>query len=423
PQMMGGSPYGVMPASYQDPMDTSAYYNGPMMGPDMGTAMAMDGGMGMSGPPCMSCGGQGCRRCGMLGGIGNRHRGDCYNDGLLARLLGWLVPYSEGGCCAQRYFDVHVEALQLRREEVSRFVPFTAQGLANPPNIVLSTNDLDFDDEIALRFTGALQIGPGTTFELGYLGLAEYQASAQVTDPNGFLFSVISDFGTNPFNGFDDTDRSLLQSLDYSSEFDSVEMNVRHRWVGPNCRVQGSWLMGVRYFWFRENLLYSTRGDDDNLPPIDRFADFTVGTQNSLTGFQLGGDVWSCIVPGLSVGAEMKAGIYGNYVKQNTTITANSIPNAVQETVQSGDAALIAEAGLMGIYRVSYSWTFRFGYQFLYVDGVALAPENFNTTPPAEFFPIPPDPLLNPELIRTPTLNHNGNVFYHGATAGFEYMW
>jgi hypothetical protein len=71
---------------------------------------------------------------------------------------------------------------------------------------------------------------------------------------------------------------------------------------------------------------------------------------------------------------------------------------------------------LLVTYRVNQQWTLRGGYHFLYVDGVALAPENFNTVPPATFFPPP-------GVNREPFINTGGNVFYHGFFAGAEFMW
>ena len=70
----------------------------------------------------------------------------------------------------------------------------------------------------------------------------------------------------------------------------------------------------------------------------------------------------------------------------------------------------------MATYRLNYQWTAKLGYHFLYVDGVALATENFNPTPPALFFPPP-------GVNRTVSMNDNGNVFYHGFMAGLEFMW
>jgi hypothetical protein len=69
---------------------------------------------------------------------------------------------------------------------------------------------------------------------------------------------------------------------------------------------------------------------------------------------------------------------------------------------------------LLLTYRLNYNWTVRGGYQFLFVDGVALGPENFNPEAPA---------ILDPASTRSPFLNDNGNVFYHGWTIGAEFMW
>lgn len=41
----------------------------------------------------------------------------------------------------------------------------------------------------------------------------------------------------------------------------------------------------------------------------------------------------------------------------------------------------------MATYRINYHWTFRAGYEFLFVDGVALATENFNATAPNAHVP------------------------------------
>jgi hypothetical protein len=69
---------------------------------------------------------------------------------------------------------------------------------------------------------------------------------------------------------------------------------------------------------------------------------------------------------------------------------------------------------LLATYRINYQWTLRAGYQFLFVDGVALATENFNPVAPA---------LNNPFDPREVVINDDGNVFYHGWNAGVEFMW
>ena len=76
--------------------------------------------------------------------------------------------------------------------------------------------------------------------------------------------------------------------------------------------------------------------------------------------------------------------------------------------------SLLGEANLLATYRLNYQWTLRGGYQFLYVDGVALASENFNSAPPA---------LLDPDSTRVGSINDNGAVFLHGWFLGTEFMW
>ena len=375
-------------------------------------ASAIDGGYGdyysegdMGG--CQSCSGGGCGACGGSGFAGG--------DGVFLSALRRLAPYGEGGCCAQRWFDIHAEAMILTREEVARnqidFASFTVGGPT-----VLDTEDLDFNEEAGFRVVAAMQVGPGSSIEGNYFGTHNWSDSAVVVDATDSLFSPFSDFGTNPLNGFLETDAAGVAGIAYSSTIDSIEMNFRRRWVGANCRLQGSWLVGARFFKLDEDFVYFTAVDRPDPPNPNIVASMRnlTATRNSLTGFQMGGDAWVCIVPGLSVGAEVKAGIYGTRAEQNTFIDlAGGVPVNYFEEAAVEEAALVAEAGLMGIWRVNQHWTIRAGYQMLFVDGVALAPENFNSDPP--FVNVPPQ--------RPAFVNANGNVFYHGLTIGGEWMW
>jgi hypothetical protein len=140
-----------------------------------------------------------------------------------------------------------------------------------------------------------------------------------------------------------------------------------------------------------------------------------VRTHNSLVGFQSGLDLWANIVPGISVGAEGRAGIYGNHARQNTHVfgstTAGGTSADLRETTNNADVAVVAEANVMFIYRVNPNATIRAGYSVLYIDGVALAAENFNAQ----------NPFNNTRTV--PELDDSGHLFYHGGFAGFEWMW
>jgi len=339
------------------------------------------------------------------------------SGGYFARLLAGVLPFAEGGRCAPRWYDITAEFTYLTRENVSRRMDFSSDGILG--NIVLSTETLDFDNEGGLRLTGAAQIWAGGILEFSYLGLANWSSGAQVTSPTDDLFSVISGYGVNPTQGFDETDRARFHSIGYSSSVDSFELHFRKRWTGPNCRVQGSWLAGVRYMYLMEDFEYLTIGGDNNPNPAIFEArgtmDYDIRTKNSLTGLQVGGDLWTSVVPGISFGGEAKGGIYGNYAQQGTSIYASTTNPAQASTLierdNDSDVALVGEASLLFIYRTSPNWTIRSGYTFVYLDGVALAPENFNSTTP-----FSTARALQP-------LNHNGSMLLHGFTMGFEWMW
>lgn len=359
------------------------------------------------------------------GGYDGEYDGEYYEDGGVARLgdgsiLGLLLPYAEGGLCTPRWFDVRVSAVQLSRDKASRRVDFSSLGIAPPngdPNVVLSTDNFDFDDEWGSRVVVARQIGPGSNIEFNFMGNFNFASYAEVQDPNQGLFSVLSDYGRSPPFGFAETDFATFHSIGYSSAFNSYELMYRRRWQGRNCRLQGSYVAGVRYMQLTEDFDYKTRaaGLPNTLPGF-YYMDYSVGTNNSLTGFQFGGDAWVSVIPGFSLGAEAKVGIYGNHSHANTLIMASSIPNGFRETLRSDDAAFIGEINAMAIYRVNYHWTIRAGYDLLLIDGLALATENFNSGQP-----FVDNPVLAPT--RVPAYNDNGQLFLHGWNIGVEYLW
>jgi hypothetical protein len=342
-----------------------------------------------------------------------------YSDGVVAGWIRGLLPYTEGGRCAPRWYDIALDGMFLKREEIGDNVGFTANarfaGPPNVPSIVLSTNDLDYDEEIGFRFNAAVIAGPGSSIEFTYFGLFDWTSTASVTDPTNNLFSIYTNYGFPTLR--DEVDQAQFHSINATSTLDNFELNIRRRWTGPNCRLQGSYLAGVRYVYLLDELAYHTigRNDPGTGQPIGR-SDTQVDVQNSLTGFQAGGDLWATILPGVSVGGDLKAGVYGNYAKYNTSVFASTTPPAappapVLEEAKNNDIAVVAEANAMVVYRVGPNLTLRGGYSFLYLENVALAMDNFNPT----------NPFVAPRAVR-PVVN-NGNVFYHGGFAGLEWMW
>jgi hypothetical protein len=366
-----------------------------------------------AGGACEFCGGQGCPQC--AGG-----EGSCLPNGLLGDCLGLVCPYPDGGCAAPRWFDFAADWMMLKRDNVGRNQDLASQGINGPR--VLSTDDLDFGSHRAgFRFSAAVQLAAANSLEFTYFGSFNYTSTARVRAGAGNLFSVFSEFGLTPLGGFNEFESAEFMQIDYQSTFDSFEINWRCRWMAPNCRYQGSYTVGVRHFILDEKFRFASASTANGfpgpaIPPIipARGRDDTDVT-NNLTGIQFGGDLWICILPGLRAGGELQAGVYGNHMNVATTIGSNLLNTPdFRETLDANDVSFIGQANLLATYRVNYQWTLRGGYQFLFVEGVALATENFNPVPPL---------LINPFRPRQQIVNDNGNVFWHGWNVGLEYMW
>jgi hypothetical protein len=276
----------------------------------------------------------------------------------------------------------------------------------------LSAANLEIEHESGVRITGAYVIAPATAIEASYFGTLNWASEALATS-DGNLFSVFSEFGTNPGApqfGFPETDRSTFHSLALSSALDNGELNLRHRWVSANCLIHSSWLVGARYVRVAEDLVHNTEGASGGM-------NYVLQTDNDLVGAQVGTDALICITPRFKIGGEVEAGVYGSRSKQRTDILSFRnidgvrIANAGRaEFDTTTDVSFVGEAGILGLFRVTPRFTVKAGYQVLFIAGVAEATANFNTQSPFS-------------ANRTSFINNDGDIFYHGSNLGFEWTW
>ncbi|MCY2985094.1 MAG: hypothetical protein NTY15_15830 [Planctomycetota bacterium] len=427
PSLLGRGPQ-IGPASYRIPgpppgmAENAGMYGDPAMSgaPSMGMGMDPNLPQVPCGPDGMPSGPEGygeqcdgpCDRFGrspfaLLGALGGR----------LASCRGKLLPYGEGGIATQRWFDVSADVIYLARTSTSEVNFNTTSIGAGTNNFVLGTSSVPLDTlKAGLALQGNIQVGPGSNLEVGYFGLNRWGNDASVTSATPSLFSFLSNFGTTPANGFDDPDRSFVHTLSYSSTLNNGEINLRRRWCEPSGFFQGSMLMGVRYLDIDEQAKFTARGAFDNTQANNslRFLDYTTNTQNSLVGFQVGGDLWYNVIPGVKLGIEAKTGIYNNRAHQNTAIFANSLPNTFTEEVLANRAAYVTQIAPQAFYRLNHSWAVRGSYQLMYIDNLALATGNFNALPPND---------LGLNLGRTAKINTDSDAIYQGFTVGAEYTW
>ncbi|MEL7336731.1 MAG: BBP7 family outer membrane beta-barrel protein, partial [Planctomycetota bacterium] len=324
----------------------------------------------------------------------------------------------------QRWYDISAEATVLFRNSRASNQAITGQGGPGTAfqNIVLRANDADTDDPAAgLRLSGAFITGPGANVEVTYSGLNEWTSTATVTSANPDLQSFISDFARTPNNGFDDSDRSLTQSITSESLFHSGEVNYRRRTVAPNCSYQGSWLVGLRYFRFDDDLIFRARGQLNNAAVNNlRFLDLAQNARNSYFGVQAGGDFWLHLARSWRLGVEGKVGVLELDADRELSATSNSLgPGATpgSRTVGNGasETTTFGEIIVATTYRFSHSWNFRASYNLIAIDEAVFGGTDFDVNQaialrqPGVAVPVRP-------------IDYDSLVL-QGFTFGAEYTW
>ena len=296
-----------------------------------------------------------------------------------------------------RWYDARFEWLYWTRE-FSNSLALTSVGILGPD--VLNLDDLGFQEESGARVTIAYPIAAATSLEFSLMGGLNWSSSAEVFG-DGNLYSVFSDFGSMPLNGFPETDEANYASVAISTELDSTALNLRHRWVSAGCLMHCSTMVGVRYIRLRDDLVHETFTDVGEMS-------YQLKTDNDLVGSQIGGDLYFSITPRFKVGAEIEAGLYGIHANQRTNVFCTSC-EPLRERGSESDVAFAGEGGVMAMFSLTPRMSLRAGYQVMYLNGVATAASNFNTA--------------SPFASRDTFINASDEITFHGATVGFEATW
>ena len=353
-----------------------------------------------------------------------------------ANALGHFFPTTNQTHPTTNWFDIYVGTVFLDRDFGVGRVDFAADGIGNS-NIVLSTDDLGLDDQPGLQLTMARLIGPGRSIEGNYVGMVEWKDNASANSANHNLYSVLSGFGTNPsppIAGFLHTDQATRQDLSYNSQFHSIDLILRQRYVARNFRFAFSKSAGIRFVSLGDDLRYHTDVESHNDPfsdpaePITRgpaSLDYTIQTDNDMLGFQLGGSAEWNVRPRFRLGSEIRAGLYQNFSDQNTQISSTRYieetglfeePFTVYEKRSVEEHATIVELNMYATFQLSARCTLRVGYYMLHLAELVLAAEQFDPDPA---FIFPP----RPDVPRTPGINNDSDLLLSGLTSGIEWTW
>lgn len=331
---------------------------------------------------------------------------------------------SHDGCCSTCCNNpcpsayLQVEALFMQREP-----RFNRQSIVVDPNTsttFVSTSDLDFDFDPGLRATVGMRLCGGRALEFTYFGLLEgnSDAVAASTDPAAFLTFPDNLFG----NVFVDPDRV---GVNYASRLNSFELNLPCccgccdqccngccEECCDQCRLRESrcqsveWFTGFRYVNLGEELhILAERIVAGGLEE----GSYDVRTTNHLYGVQFG--VRERHTRGrFGWEATGKAGIFANDAHQAQSVT--DFPNfQLRPTVSTsgGQVAFIGDANLSALYRLTDIWNLRAGYNAIWIEGLALAPDQLD-------FDFASSTGGN-------RLHTGGGMFLHGVNVGVEARW
>jgi len=252
--------------------------------------------------------------------------------------------------------------------------------------------------------------------EFTFWGLNGWKDRAEVCGSGNLYsrFAVDGDY----LEGFDGVD---LHTTYYASYTNSYELNGRIRPRGRDDQLvlhpNGKWrrecqpgayisyLYGLRFF--QENETFGFHGEGESSGTVYT-GDYEVTSRNNLLGLQFGADLtfrqcrWSW-------GVQAKVGPYINFCDQKSLVTAGPAGSPTYTALIGAtkhEASLIGETGFFATYKFAPNLMGRAGYDFMWVTGLALAPEQLQfTTAPAD------------------KINTNGTIFYHGVSLSMTWLW
>ncbi len=265
---------------------------------------------------------------------------------------------------------------------------------------LLSVGNLDFNASGGVRAGFGVRTCTGIAWEFNYLGLFDQSTSAfmgladELALP-GALGVAVNDSVV--------TDQVAVR---YASSLNSAEVDrvtCRYSCVCPtHCRSL-EWLYGFRYLNLSER--FSIAGADLG----GSTSVYRIHTNNNLFGAQVGSRLQRRYKQ-LSWEAIGKVGIFGNAANQfgDSIVDLSGDPIRPTRSANSGQVAFVGDLNLTGICPINHVWGLRAGYNLIWIEGVALAPNQLDFT--------------NTSTSGT-RLSTNGGVFLHGLNVGLEARW
>lgn len=305
---------------------------------------------------------------------------------------------------------------------------------------VLGTRGVNFEAEPGVavtlgRYLGTDMIDRDHFFEVSYFTSDNWSESADVRGDRLDLGTTLNATAGNLFAEFDLLARGFgnadTMSFSDSSELHNVEANYRIRRRPRRDRMVASpdsvWyrectptmvpslLFGLRYLSFDNDFFWQAAGivADRQLNVDQPFSgQYAISTNNDLVGLQTGGDItqtyckWTWSVRG-KVGAAINWASQNSQivVDDNTRIHAGSPPSSGVTNDEGTSLSFVGNLGFGLSYRINPALTFRAGWDWLWVTGLALAPEQIDFADGPAF------------------INDGGDVTFSAVSFGLDARW
>jgi hypothetical protein len=242
----------------------------------------------------------------------------------------------------------------------------------------------------------------GLDVEVRYFGVDSGRANAFAAAPPGTTF-FFNQLGA-PLGDI------TSSAVNYGSRLDSVEVNL----IKPNCDAIISPLLGIRWLQVHDSLLIH----DTFNTGVGGVDDYSALANNSLVGCQIGAACRLWDREKLCVDCLLKSGLYNNYLRTDVSGNEGSAvggPGAFsQASLGTNTAAFVGEIDLMATYQITCHLALQAGYQLMWIDGIALAPDQIRNTTLFTF-----DNAGQPAAVANPSTGLSRNtMFLNGANAG-----
>ncbi len=319
-----------------------------------------------------------------------------------------------GKKCGHRWF-ASFAGMNLTRDDID--TRFLGDELNNAANHVLPVPDTDPNGggEVHLgRWFGARSRVEASYWIVGsltdsteafgaLLPAGALQTNLDVaTAPVALGANVLGDFFVN----------SAAQTLRRENDFQNLEINFIRGGVRPaSGSFTASWMGGIRFFQFDENLLYGSvaNGFAFGANGGANEAYIQSDVENNLVGFQFGGRGELFVGKKWSIYAAPKIGLYGNHINQQASVFRGDGVNGLLVNSQVDEFAVLGEIEAGINYEISPRWRVFGGYRVIAASGIALADDQI--------------PLVVSDTAQWADVNSNGDLIIHGGFGGLEYRF